>query len=504
MATPKTPRLRLLFTPGRCNPPRPVPADKAIPLEVLTMAFAFLPTASDIHNTRLVSQNFREAAWPAFGRTFNNKVFHVTFRGITAMCMVALCKRVVPYITHLYISTLRPHRQSLEPLIAWSAMSSNEQERTARNIALEGYRMLLQDEAQDPVVPREYLAAALRGLKFVENLTIVGGEHVYGSPPRASSRALRSYAIFRPPVRSPRWHKFPDDINNVLFEAEHVVTCLYDHNAYAKTLRLLFDSLARTDIITCDRMRRLRIVGAVHFEELAESMSKDLGGLLFSDPGNAGLELNGLTHLDMQLEVLDRGSNGLMEATINRLNSPLPGFLSRMRNITSLRLSFPPDVYDMDDDHTVAAYLRASSDLYGLATRPITVPTTLPALRQPLHFPHLKELYLANLIVDTCLRLRAFLRSHAATLRTLRLQAVQVVSRDDSEWIEFLYSLHAPHMHLEVFQILPFIDAAHQFRLENDPRTVWVDLDGDALRGCATKKAQILGWEEGEAAEEEG
>ncbi|KAK0288067.1 hypothetical protein LTR91_008527 [Friedmanniomyces endolithicus] len=474
------------------------------------MAFAYLPTASDIHNIRLVSRNFREAAWPAFGRTFNNKVFHLTYQGVTALCMVALCARVVPYITHLYISTLQPHTQSLEPLIAWCAMSCNEQERTSRYLALDGYKTLLLEETRDLAATRDFLAAALDNLAFVENLTIVGGEHVYTSPPRSSSRALRSDTYLQKPMRSPRWHKLPDRTNDVLREAEHVVTRLYDHNAYAHTLRLLFDGLATSGDTTSNRIRRFRIFGAVHFEELAISVTRDLDSPPSSDARNMLLELNGLTHLDMQLEVLNRGSNGLLEATINRLNLPLPGFLARMRNITSLRLSFPPDVYDMDDNLTVAAYLGASSDLYGLAIRPTVVPTSLlalprlPAHRQPLHFPHLKELYLANLILDTSRRLRVFLASHAATLRTLRLQAVQVVSRDDSEWIALLYSLHSPHMHLEVFQILPFIDAAHQFRLENDPRTVWVDLDGDALRGCASKQAQILGWEEGEMKEDEG
>lgn len=265
MATPKAPRLRLLFTPGRCKPPRLVPADKVIPLEVLTMAFAYLPTASDIHNIRLVSRNFREAAWPAFGRTFNNKVFHLTYQGVTALCMVALCARVVPYITHLYISTLQPHTQSLEPLIAWCAMSCNEQERTSRYLALDGYKTLLLEETRDLAATRDFLAAALDNLAFVENLTIVGGEHVYTSPPRSSSRALRSDTYLQKPMRSPRWHKLPDRTNDVLREAEHVVTRLYDHSAYAHTLRLLFDGLATSGDTTSNRIRRFRIFGGAAF-----------------------------------------------------------------------------------------------------------------------------------------------------------------------------------------------------------------------------------------------
>ncbi|TKA80856.1 hypothetical protein B0A55_02336 [Friedmanniomyces simplex] len=504
---PQRPRLRMLFTPNRDRLTWPVPADKVTPPEVLTMVFGNLNTAEDVHSTRLVSQNFREAAWPAFGRTFNHKVFHLTRQGVTALRLVSLCERVVPYIKHLHISALRPHERGLDSLLAWGAMSCDELEPLCRYTAWEAYQVMVDENEEDKSLgtTTETLAAALGGLRVLENITLVGGDKLYVSPAPPNTLTSQSGAtLLFSGRRSPRWHNLPSCINIMLREAEQVVTCLYDHYAYAPTLRLLFDGLATSGSTTCNRIRRFCILGAVQFDELSPFVNADPHAPPFSNAGNTVAQLGGLTHLELRIDAVGADSSGSVEATIARIVSPLPAFLTSMRNITSLRLSFPADIWDVNDRLLANIYLPASADLYGLATNHLAGPpstaagsTSLYAASRAnnpltLHFPHLKDLYLGNLVIDTCLHLRAFLGSHATTLRTLRLQAVQVASRDEEQWIHFLYSLHAPRMQLEVFVILPFMDAAHQRRLEEDPRTMWVRLDERALKGCATK-AEIVG-----------
>ncbi|TKA80848.1 hypothetical protein B0A55_02334 [Friedmanniomyces simplex] len=469
---PQRPRLRMLFTPNRDRPTWPVPADKVTPPEVLNMVFGNLNTAEDVHNTRLVSQNFREAAWPAFGRTFNHKVFHLTRQGVTALRLVSLCERVVPYIKHLHISAQRPHERGLDSLLAWGAMSCDELEPLCRYTAWEAYQVMLDENEEDKslAMTTETLSAALGGLRVLENITLVGGDNVYVSPAPPDTLTSQSGAtLLFSGRRSPRWYNLPSCINTMLREAEQVVTRLYDHYAGAPTLRLLFDGLATSGSTTCNRIRRFRILGAVQFDELSPFVNTDPHAPPFSNAGNTVAQLGGLTHLELRIDAVGADSSGSVEATIARIVSPLPAFLTSMRNITSLRLSFPADIWDVTDRLLANVYLPASADLYGLTT---------------------------NHLADTCLHLRAFLGSHAPTLRTLRLQAVQVASRDEEQWIHFLYSLHAPRMQLEVFVILPFMDAAHRRRLEEDPRTMWVRLDERALKGCATR-AEIVGFEQG-------
>ena len=89
-----------------------------LPTELLADIFGYLHYDSAIiHAIRQVCQRFRDAAWPAFGHTFNHKVFHLTKGSLSYLVQLASDDRMAPYIKQLHISTICIVRPCLSNMV---------------------------------------------------------------------------------------------------------------------------------------------------------------------------------------------------------------------------------------------------------------------------------------------------------------------------------------------------------------------------------------------------
>lgn len=93
-----------------------------LPPELLSYAFDLLSSSSDdVHAVRLACRTFCDAAWSAFGRTFNHKVFHILHRrSLQSLEAIASVGRAAPYITKLNVSTASFSNEGYRALCHWN------------------------------------------------------------------------------------------------------------------------------------------------------------------------------------------------------------------------------------------------------------------------------------------------------------------------------------------------------------------------------------------------
>jgi len=78
-----------------------------LPAELLSAIFDLLaPTSADVHAVRLACRAFESAAWPAFARTFDHKVFHIMSASLDALLALARHEEARSYIRELNLSTV--------------------------------------------------------------------------------------------------------------------------------------------------------------------------------------------------------------------------------------------------------------------------------------------------------------------------------------------------------------------------------------------------------------
>lgn len=78
-----------------------------MPLEVLYQIFGELDPKSIVH-ARGVCRKFKQAAWPSFAATFDQRVFHPTTQGMGTLGELAFNKSAGPYLRTLNLSTVVP------------------------------------------------------------------------------------------------------------------------------------------------------------------------------------------------------------------------------------------------------------------------------------------------------------------------------------------------------------------------------------------------------------
>ncbi|KAK5700675.1 hypothetical protein LTR97_005192 [Elasticomyces elasticus] len=490
---------------------KPSRLDRKIPPELLTLICNHLDTTQDLCSVRLVSRNMYRSAWPAFGRLFDHKTVCLTREGIRVLSLVG------PHITHLRISSKLWSHEPLKQLRAWYLAAESAQTRDQRKEMYVEYSTIVEPECNHCWLGHSTraLARALRGMKRLERLTIVHGSDSH--------------------VRSPRSYFEGKKVCAKLTAAEEHIDYVYGRNVYHETLRIVFDGLAIGGRSTCERIRCFNFSTAVQFDDLAPFVIRDLNRSMISNSGHMVWQLAGITHLRLDLE-LPRHTDGKVVVG-GGLNTRLPTFLNSMRCLISLRLVFPREYWDIKEHNSLDSYATSATSLFGLATLPgghdrrgasspasdlddedsdsagptlpgghdrrgasspesdlddedsdSAGPTNHVIQYNSAPFPYLRTLELASLPLKSAVDLIAFLTRHKLTLRNLTLRAI-TLGNLDTEWIDFICSLHPPRMDLDVFRMIPFMDVAQREQLYEQAR--FVPISRAMLNGCA-KDAQLV------------
>ncbi|KAK5676341.1 hypothetical protein LTS10_011153 [Elasticomyces elasticus] len=462
---------------------KPSRLDQKIPPELLTLICDHLDTTRDVCSVRLVSRNVYRAAWPAFGRLFDHKTVCLTGEGIRVLSLVG------PHVTHLRISSKLWSHKPLKPLRAWYLAAESAQTRDQRIETYLEYSTIVEAECSYCWLGHSTgaLARAFIGMKRLEKLTIVRGSDNHVCSPRSYLQGKKLCAM--------------------LTAAEEHINYIYGRNIYHATLRIVFDGLAMGGRSTCERIHCFKFSTAVRFEDLEPLVSRDLSRPMFSNSGNMVWQLAGITHLHLDLKLPRHTDRRVIVGT--GLNTRLPNFLSSMRCLISLNLIFPREYWDIKEHTSLDSYATSATSLFGLTTllggpdrrgasSPVSDlddedsgsagPTNHMVQYNSAPFPYLQTLELASLPLKSSVDLSAFLTRHKLTLRNLTLRAV-TLGRVDTEWIDFICSLHPPHMDLDVFRMIPFMDVAQREQLYE--QASFVHISRAMLNGCA-KDAKLV------------
>lgn len=168
-------RSRVPSSPPEQHSERPLILEM-LPIELLAIIFRFLHTESaSVHAVRRTCVLFRDAAWTAFGHTFNRKVFHLWKGSLDCLSAVASMERTASYVTQLNISTVDfdalkgpwdwfEHGRDADGMRRQSVYQQHLSY-TVENIRLEAQGLL-----------REQLEQAMKGFRRLETIVVVDGE----------------------------------------------------------------------------------------------------------------------------------------------------------------------------------------------------------------------------------------------------------------------------------------------------------------------------------------
>ena len=149
-----------------------------LPTELLADIFGFLHYDSAvIHAVRRVCRRFQDAAWPAFGHTFNHKVFHLTKGSLSYLVQLASDDRMAPYVKQLHISTISIVRPCLSNMLDWIHRDCDERERQRRAKVYKACSSTATADVEfgDRGMVQTQFQRALMGFKKLETIFIVDG-----------------------------------------------------------------------------------------------------------------------------------------------------------------------------------------------------------------------------------------------------------------------------------------------------------------------------------------
>lgn len=151
---------------------------EVLPTELLTIIFLFLHADSvSVHAVRRTCVLFRDAAWSAFGHTFNRKVFHLSKGSLDCLSELASKERTASYVTQLNLSTVT--FDALKGLWDWCEYGRDAEEMHQQSVHQQHLDYMAEDvrlEAQGWL--REQLEEAMKGLPKLETIVIVDGENL--------------------------------------------------------------------------------------------------------------------------------------------------------------------------------------------------------------------------------------------------------------------------------------------------------------------------------------
>ncbi len=159
-----------------------------LPAETLSLILVKLSHDTlSINAAREVCRKFEKAAWPAFAKSFNHRIFHPTADSLQRLVDFSKNENAAPYLTKLYISTIKPttyeYLGDFDPLALLPTTLSRPSGRGSPvtfpelqpTPAVNAYFESIYGE---PVVLETLLRNAFKSLKWLEQICIVAGDEV--------------------------------------------------------------------------------------------------------------------------------------------------------------------------------------------------------------------------------------------------------------------------------------------------------------------------------------
>ncbi|KAK5729073.1 hypothetical protein LTR15_002214 [Elasticomyces elasticus] len=518
---------------------KPSRLDRKIPPELLTLICNHLDTTQDLCSVRLASRNMYRSAWPAFGRLFDHKTVCLTREGIRVLSLVG------PHITHLRISSKLWSHEPLKQLRAWYRAAISAQTRDQRREMYVEYSTIVEAECNHCWLGHSTraLARALRGMKRIERLTIVHGSDSHVRSPRSYFEGKKVCA---------KLTAAEEHINyvygrNVYHETLRIVfdglaiggrsTC-ERIRCFNVSTAVQFDDLApfvsrhlNRSMISNSGHMVWQLTGITHLHLDLELPRHTDGKVVVGGGLNTRLptfltSMRCLISLRLVFprEYWDIKEHNSLDSYATSATSlfglaTLPGGHDR-RGASSPAsdlddegsdsagptlpggydrrgASSPESDLDDEDSDPAGPTLPGGHDRRGASSPESELddedsdsagPTNHIIQYNSAPFPYLRTLELASLPLKSAVDLSAFLTRHKLTLRNLTLRAI-TLGNLDTEWIDFIRSLHPPRMDLDVFRMIPFMDVAQREQLYEQAR--FVPISRAMLNGCA-KDAQLV------------
>ena len=153
-----------------------------LPNELLGPIFEHLAERpTDVHNVRLTNRVFHNCAWPAFGSTFNDKVFHVTWASVANLIALAGHPSAACCVKTLNLSTVSMSADAAAEFWYWLTSSKNaalyrHQLRSKASLAV---RAASARENEDWFVElNDQLRQAVNLLRKLDTITIIDGREL--------------------------------------------------------------------------------------------------------------------------------------------------------------------------------------------------------------------------------------------------------------------------------------------------------------------------------------
>lgn len=145
--------------------------------ETLSYIFEKLEDTADVESVREVCPAFEQAAWPAFAKSFNERVFHPTEDSLKKLKKFAENKNAAPYLKVLNISTAKKILPQPEPPLTSISMFV-ESLRDPGNLS---QRQL--QELEHRLALAHVLHGAMAKLVSLETISVVEGNELYAKFP---------------------------------------------------------------------------------------------------------------------------------------------------------------------------------------------------------------------------------------------------------------------------------------------------------------------------------
>ncbi|KAK3116131.1 hypothetical protein LTR53_003804 [Teratosphaeriaceae sp. CCFEE 6253] len=366
----------------------PVPPIDRVPTELWEAAFVHLADDSGaVANVRLTCRRFHDAAWKAFGMTFNRKVFHpLTHCSAVSLATLASCGTAARQVTTLNLSTVTFSRGGLAMLRLWNADKAERgvgpDARAARLVGVacedDYQRIMLYDEvAEGNGELAQRFVKALTGLRNVNAVEIV------------SWPTRRCWQWPAELTQGPESQHGMDEA----CRARLVDIYRGEEHAERRVLDRLREALLGNSILR-DSLHELYVVPEVDMAALPLGLQIPLCS---RETSVKPLTLfPALSKLDIQVE-----HNWLSIPSASAHGHLVPAFLIGMPALTTLHLSLPR--------------MNEATGERVFGTRLFLNIAALPAFRQ------LRDLRLENLHLFSSTLFKEFLHKHAKTLRRLVL-----------------------------------------------------------------------------------